>query len=119
MIFAPSGETTLSLGPFFVSVILLALLGIFGLNYLKKNGPRERVVSPDGAKIIVEEMSYYIGGDKLFGKVFKPSDENGNFPDSLGPMPVVVYFHKPLKTEWWHFNLVSRAEAKAHYKAIK
>ena len=26
---------------------------------------------------------------------------------------------KPLKTEWWHFNLVSRAEAKAHYKAIK
>ena len=25
---------------------------------------------------------------------------------------------KPLKTEWWHFNLVSRAEAKAHYKSI-
>jgi len=25
---------------------------------------------------------------------------------------------KPLRTEWWHFNLVSRAEAKAHYKAI-
>ena len=25
---------------------------------------------------------------------------------------------KPLKTEWWHFNLVSRAEAKAHYKPI-
>ena len=26
---------------------------------------------------------------------------------------------KPLKTEWWHFNLVSRTEAKAHYKAIR
>lgn len=26
---------------------------------------------------------------------------------------------KPLKTEWWHFNLVTRAEAKAHYKAIR
>lgn len=25
---------------------------------------------------------------------------------------------KPLKTEWWHFNLVSRAEAKTHYKAV-
>ena len=25
----------------------------------------------------------------------------------------------PLKTEWWHFNRISRAEAKAHYKAIK
>lgn len=24
----------------------------------------------------------------------------------------------PLKTEWWHFNFISRAEAKAHYKAI-
>jgi len=26
---------------------------------------------------------------------------------------------KTLRTEWWHFNLVSRAEAKAHYKAIR
>ena len=26
---------------------------------------------------------------------------------------------RPLKTEWWHFNLVSRAEAKANYKAVK
>ncbi len=25
---------------------------------------------------------------------------------------------KALKTEWWHFNLVSRSEAKAHYKAV-
>lgn len=25
----------------------------------------------------------------------------------------------PLKTEWWHFNLISRAEAKAHYQVIK
>ena len=27
--------------------------------------------------------------------------------------------YKPLRTEWWHFNLVSRAEAKAKYKAVK
>ena len=26
---------------------------------------------------------------------------------------------KTLRTEWWHFNLVSRAEAKAHYKAVR
>lgn len=25
----------------------------------------------------------------------------------------------PLKTEWWHFNLITRAEAKAHYKVIR
>jgi D-alanyl-D-alanine dipeptidase len=24
----------------------------------------------------------------------------------------------PLKTEWWHFNYISRAKAKAHYKPI-
>ena len=26
---------------------------------------------------------------------------------------------KPLRTEWWHFNFKSRAEAKQHYKVIK
>ncbi len=26
---------------------------------------------------------------------------------------------KPLRTEWWHFNFKSRAEAKAHYKVIR
>jgi D-alanyl-D-alanine dipeptidase len=25
----------------------------------------------------------------------------------------------PLRTEWWHFNLVSRATAKKYYKVIK
>jgi D-alanyl-D-alanine dipeptidase len=24
----------------------------------------------------------------------------------------------PLRSEWWHFNLVSRAEARAHYRVI-
>lgn len=26
---------------------------------------------------------------------------------------------KPLRTEWWHFNFITRAEARAHYKPIK
>ena len=26
---------------------------------------------------------------------------------------------KTLRTEWWHFNFITRAEAKAHYKAIR
>lgn len=25
----------------------------------------------------------------------------------------------PLRTEWWHFNLITRAEAKAHYKVVR
>ena len=72
-----------------VSAILLSILGIAGLNYMKS-----------GSKIIVEEMSYYVSGEKIFGKLFKPADENGNFPDSLGPLPLVLFFHEPLKTEW-------------------
>lgn len=83
-----------------VSVILLALLGIVGFNQMKNNGPRGRVISPTGSKIIVEEMSYYVGGEKVFGKVFKPADANGNYPDSLGALPLLVFFHEPLKTEW-------------------
>ena len=67
-----------------VSVILLALLGLLGFHNLKTNGPRGRVISPTGSKIIVEEMSYYVGGEKIFGRLYKPADVNGNFPDSLG-----------------------------------
>ena len=83
-----------------VSVIILALLGVLGFNQMRNNGPRTRVVSPSGSQIIIEEMSYYIGGEKFFGRLYKPADENGNFPDSLGPLPILVYFHEPLKTEW-------------------
>ena len=83
-----------------VTAILLAILGIVGLNYMKDTGPRGRVVSPSGSTIIVEEMSYYIKGEKIFGKIFKPADANGNFSDSLGPLPLVMFFHEPLKTEW-------------------
>ena len=82
------------------SLILLAILGLVGFNQMKSNGPRGRVISPTGSKIIVEEMSYYVGGEKVFGKVFKPADGNGNYPDSLGALPLVVFFHEPLKTEW-------------------
>lgn len=83
-----------------VSLLLLALLGIIGLDYMKDNGPRTRVISPAGSKIIVEEMSYYISGEKVFGKLFKPADENGNLDESMGAMPLLIYFHEPLKTEW-------------------
>lgn len=83
-----------------VSVILVAMLGIMGLNQMKNNGPRGRVISPTGSKIIVEEMSYYLGGEKVFGKVFKPADASGNDSVSADAMPLVIFFHEPLKTEW-------------------
>ena len=54
------------------SVILLALLGLAGLNQIKQNGPRGRVISPTGSKVIVEEMSYYVNGEKYSGRCSNP-----------------------------------------------
>lgn len=83
-----------------VTSLLVALLGIIGLNIFKNSGPRERVKAENGSRIIVEELSFYHNNDKIFGKVFKPADEKGFFPDSLGPRPVVIFFHEPLKTAY-------------------
>lgn len=83
-----------------VASLLVALLGIIGLNIFKNAGPRERVKAENGSKIIVEELSFYKGSDKIFGKVYKPADEKGNFPDSLGARPVVVFFHDPMKSSY-------------------
>lgn len=83
-----------------ISALLVALLGVIGLNIFKNASPRERVKAENGSRIIVEELSFYHGNDKIFGKVFKPVDEKGFFPDSLGPRPVVIFFHEPLKTAY-------------------
>ncbi len=83
-----------------ISALLVALLGVIGLNIFKNASPRERVKAENGSRIIVEELSFYHGNDKIFGKVFKPADDKGFFPDSLGPRPVVIFFHEPLKTAY-------------------
>lgn len=83
-----------------ISALLVALLGVIGLNIFKNASPRERVKADNGSRIIVEELSFYHGNDKIFGKVFKPADEKGFFPDSLVPRPVVIFFHEPLKTAY-------------------
>lgn len=80
--------------------LLAAMLGIVGLNLFKDAGQRERMKAENGSRIIVEELSFYRHGDKVFGKIFKPTDENGFFPDSLGPRPVIIFFHEPLKTAY-------------------
>lgn len=83
-----------------ISALLVALLGVIGLNIFKNASPRERVKADNGSRIIVEELSFYHNSDKIFGKVFKPADEKGFFPDSLGPRPVMIFFHEPLKTAY-------------------
>ena len=82
-----------------LSVILIAaLLGIGGWYLFKSAGPRERLQGEKGSRVLVEELSFYKRREKIFGKVFKPADENGNFPDSLGTRPLVIYLHAPLVT---------------------
>jgi hypothetical protein len=78
-----------------VSVILFALLAILGLNIYSGHGPRERAKAPDGSKVVVEELSYYIHGGKVFGKVYRPDDG-----DAATERPLVIYFHEPLKTDF-------------------
>ena len=80
--------------------LLAAMLGIVGLNLFKDAGPRERMKAENGSRIIVEELSFYRHGDKVFGKIFKPTDDNVFFPYSLGPSPVIIFFHEPLKTAY-------------------
>ena len=76
-----------------VSVIIIALLAILGLNIYRGHGPRDRVKAPDGSPVVVEEISYYVHGGKVFGKVFKPDGEEAN-----DKRPLLIYFHEPLKT---------------------
>lgn len=92
-----------------VIAIIAGALGIGAWMFFKDNGPRERVEAGNGSKVIVEELSYYSHGEKLFGKVFKPADENGNFPDSLGRRPAVIFFHEPLHTSLPQSMLTSLA----------
>ena len=77
------------------TLILVALLGVFGLKYLNNN-PRERVKIEDGSTMTVEELSFYSGGEKLFGRLYyKPTTDGAQ-----NQTPVVIYFHEPLKTAW-------------------
>ena len=78
-----------------VSVIILALLAILGLNIYSNRSPRERIKASGGSKVVVEEMSYYIRGGKVFGKVYRPDEGDGSVK-----RPLVVYFHEPLKTDF-------------------
>ena len=81
-----------------IFIIIAGALGIGGWLIFKDDGPRERVDGENGTKVIVEELSYYSHGKKLYGKVFKPADENGTFSDSLGRRPAVIFLHEPLHT---------------------
>ena len=67
-----------------VTSLLVALLGVVGLNMLKDSGPRERVKAENGSRIIMEELSFYKHNDKIFGKVLKPLTRKAFSPTHSG-----------------------------------
>ena len=54
---------------------------------LRNTGPRDTVKGSSGTKIDIEELSFYIKGEKIFGKVYRPSS------DTLVKLPAVVVCH--------------------------
>ncbi len=79
--------------------LLAAMLRIVGLNLFKDAGPRERMKAKNGSRIMVGGSSFLQDGDKVFGKIFKPTTGIAS-PNSLGPRPLIIFFHEPLKTTY-------------------
>ncbi|MBQ8021352.1 MAG: hypothetical protein IJ255_01505, partial [Bacteroidales bacterium] len=66
-----------------ISALLLALAGaaFTGLfKYMQNAQSPRQVVKTDGAKIIVEELSFFNDMDKYYGKIYKPADTSGTHP---------------------------------------
>ena len=80
------------------AALVLACLGYFGWKAFGPEKVRERITTREGANVISEALSYYLRGQKAFGKVYKPCDEDGRSVESEGTRPVVLFFHEPLKT---------------------
>lgn len=59
--------------------IVLSLIGAGANIYIKSLSPRE-TIQEEGLKIYVEGLSFYFGGDKISGTVYKPQDTTGRKP---------------------------------------
>ena len=74
-----------------ILLIVLAVLAVlavglgFGVHYyLKSHSPRQVIVTRHSPNIYVEELSYFDGLDKIYGKVYKPQD-------TLGAKPLIIF----------------------------
>lgn len=73
-----------------IVLLVIALIGgagVLTLKYIQKSmSPRQVLKGDDGSKIFCEELSFYGGDGKIYGKVYKPQD-------TLGRKKVVIYCH--------------------------
>jgi len=72
-----------------ITAIIAAVLGggIFGgVKYYQSHSPRTVIKTDGGGQIHIEELSFFSGGDKIYGRIYKPQD-------TLGKKPVLIYSH--------------------------
>lgn len=72
-----------------IALLAAALIGgaaTFGIHLIKTISPRHTFTSDSGAKVYCEELSFYTGNGKIYGKVYKPQD-------TLGRKNVLIYCH--------------------------
>lgn len=81
-----------------IVLLVLALLGAAAagyLNHIRKTASLHQVVSGGGGtKVSVEELSYFDGLDKTFGKIYRPAEGEGPFPT------VIVCHDLGMTGEW-------------------
>ena len=70
-----------------ITALILALLCGILWGILRKQNPRDTVTSYTGAKVEIEKMAFYLKGDKISGRIYRPVQ------DSLNKMPAVIYCH--------------------------
>ncbi len=70
-----------------ITALILALLSGILWGILRKQNPRDTVTSYTGAKVEIEKMAFYLKGDKISGRIYRPVQ------DSLDKMPAVIYCH--------------------------
>jgi len=71
-------------------LVILAVLiaGIWGgVRYMHSLSPRQVLTPAKGVTVHVEELSFFSGGEKIYGKVYKPQDSLSK------SFPLLIYCH--------------------------
>lgn len=94
-----------------VSALLLALAGgVFTgvFKYMQNAQSPRQVVKTDGAKVVVEELSFFNDMDKYYGKIYKPADTSGTHP-------VLIFCHGIGATADWGETYCRTAASRGFY----
>jgi pimeloyl-ACP methyl ester carboxylesterase len=86
----------------FITAAVLAVIGGIAYHFINGLSPRDTVTSYTGVKVDVEPMSFYRGGDKISGRIYRPVLENAD------RIPVVIYCQNISYGEHWCKDLAGK-----------